>query len=65
MSTYVAALDKTELTLQRRVELFNERIKNFKILGTRYREAADVAQNKLTVASIVVCKLLSLDQLMN
>ena len=61
MLSYVEELDKAELTLQRRVELANAHLKQFKVLGTTFRKGVVHAFRDLEVIGIVVAKLVTLD----
>lgn len=63
MHTYVPELDKTELTLQRRVEMANQRIKSFKCVGTIYRKGAVHAAQELTLLGMLIPKLVLVDML--
>ena len=65
MLGYVPELDTAELTLQRRVEMANARIKSFKCLGTVYRKGAVRAFRDLETIGIVVPKLIYLDVMLN
>lgn len=65
MHSYVPGLDKTELTLQRRVEMVNRRLREFRCLGSRFRKGAVHAFKDLEVIAIVVGKLLFLDISLN
>lgn len=62
MNTYVDVLDKSELTLQRRIEMANGNVKQFKCLGTPYRK---VAVHALEIIAIVVAKLVFVDEMLN
>lgn len=61
MISYVPELDKAELTLQRRVEMANQRIKTFKCVGTIYRKGAVHAYPDLLILGRLVPKLVLLD----
>ena len=65
MDAYVAELDKAELNLQRRVEMLNRHLKQFKVLGTIYRKGAVRAFEDLQVIAIVVAKLVYIDMMLN
>jgi hypothetical protein len=65
MKAFVQAVDKSELTLQRRVEMANRRVKEFKCLGTTYRKGAVRAFVDLQTIAVVVVKLVFLDILLN
>lgn len=65
MRTFVADLDKAELTLQRRVEMANQRIKSFKCVGTTYRKGAVHAYQELQLLGTLVPKLILLDMICN
>jgi hypothetical protein len=65
MLSYVEELDKAELTLQRRVEMANEHLKEFKSLGTTYRKGAVRAFRDIEIIAIVVAKLIVLDMFLN
>ena len=65
MLSYVEELDKAELTLQRRVEMANEHLKEFKSLGTTYRKGALRAFRDIEIIAIVVAKLIVLDIFLN
>lgn len=65
MKDYVKELDKSELTLQRRVEMVNQHLKQFKCLGTVYRKGAVRALKDLQLIAIVVAKLVFLDLMLN
>jgi hypothetical protein len=63
MNAFVAELDKSELNLQRRVEMLNRHIKEFNVLGTTYRKGARRAYRDLRVIAVVVTKLVYIDML--
>ena len=65
MNSYVEELDKVELTLQRRVEMANQRIKSFKCVGTVYRKGAVRAFPDLQLLGTLVPKLVLLDLIYN
>jgi len=65
MKSYVQELDRSELTLQRRVEMANRRVKEWKCLGTTYRKGAVRAFDDLQTIAVVVVKLVFLDILLN
>ncbi len=65
MDAYVEHFDKAELTLQRRVELANAHLKQFKCLGTIYRKGAVRAFRDLEIIGVVVAKLVFVDLLLN
>jgi hypothetical protein len=65
MLAFVEDVDKAELTLQRRVEMANERLKEFKCLGTIYRKGALRAFRDLETIGLVVSKLVVLDLFLN
>lgn len=65
MKDYVKELDKSELTLQRRVEMVNQHFKQFKCLGTVYRKGAVRALKDIQLIAVVVAKLVYLDLILN
>ncbi len=65
MNSFDKDVDKAELTLQRRVELANGHVKQFKCLGTTYRKGAVRAFRDLETISIAVVKLVYLDIVLN
>jgi hypothetical protein len=65
MLSYVAEFDKSELTLQRRVEMANRHLKEFKCVGTVYRKGSLRALGDLQIIGIVVTKLVYLDLMLN
>ena len=65
MRSYVAEDDKAELTLQRRVEMANQIMKRFKVLGTIYRKGAVHAFEDLKLIVSVVAKLVFWDLFLN
>ncbi len=60
---YIAELNKAELGLQRRVEMLNQHIKEFNVLGQTYCKGAVRAYVDLMVIGIVVAKLVYADML--
>jgi len=65
MRSYVEELDKLELDLQRRVEMANRHLKQFKVLGSVYRKGAVRAYQDLLVLGIAIAKIVVLDMLLN
>lgn len=65
MRAYVEELDKSELTLQRRVEMCNRHVKEFNSLGTTYRKGAVRAFRDLEKIALAVVKLVYLDLMLN
>lgn len=65
MKAFVAELDKSELTLQRRAEMANRHLKEFKVLGTIYRKGSVRALRDLQTIAVVVAKLVYLDLMLN
>ena len=63
MKAFVAELDKSELNLQRRVEMLNRHVKEFNVLGSTYRKGARRAYRDLRVIGLVVTKLVYVDML--
>ena len=61
MHMYDRELDKSELGLQRRIEMLNKHLKQFKVLGTIYRKGAVRAFDDLKIISVVVAQLVFLD----
>jgi hypothetical protein len=65
MLAYVKELDKQELTLQRRVEMANQRLKTFKCLGTVYRKGAVHALADLQLLGMLIPKIVFWDVMWN
>ena len=65
MLAYIEEADKEELTLQRRVEMCNAHLKQFKCLGSTYRKGAVRALRDLELIGIVVAQLVYLDLMLN
>lgn len=65
MVAYVKELDKQELTLQRRVEMANQRLKTFKCLGTVYRKGAVHALADLQLLGMLIPKIVFWDVMWN
>jgi hypothetical protein len=65
MMAYIQEVDKEELTLQRRVEMCDAHLKQFKCLGSTYRKGAVRALRDLELIGIVVSQLVYLDLMLN
>jgi hypothetical protein len=65
MLAFVEHVDKSELDIQRRVELANRYLKEFKCLGTTYRKGAVRAYGDLMLIGVVIAKLVVLEILLN
>ena len=65
MHSYVPELDKVELTLQRRVEMANRRIKSWRCIGSVYRKGAVHAYQDLQRLAPLAAKLVLLDIVFN
>jgi hypothetical protein len=67
MLAFIPELDKVELSLQRNVERVNKMLEDWKFLAgpVRMSPAAPDFWSKASIATAAICKLLSVDQLLN